>query len=46
MDQSTLGGFIADTFIPFLPFIGGGVLSFILITMFLVMFRGLLPEDD
>jgi hypothetical protein len=46
MDPTTLGVFIAETFIPFLPFISGGVIAFILIIMFLVMFRGFMPEDE
>ena len=45
MDQSTLGGFIAATFIPFLPFLAAGVSAFIVITMFLVMFRAFMPEE-
>lgn len=45
MNQATLGAFIAETFVPFVPFLGAGVIAFILITMFLAMFSGFLPKD-
>ncbi len=45
MDQATLGVFIAETFLPFVPFLTSGVIAFILVTMLLVMFRGLMPKD-
>lgn len=45
MNETVLAEFIASTFIPFLPFIGSGVTAFILVIMFLVMFRGFMPED-
>lgn len=45
MNEDTLGQFLASVFVPFIPFIGSGVAAFILVIMFLVMFRGFLPED-
>jgi len=45
VNEETLGQFLATVFIPFVPFIGSGVTAFILVIMFLVMFRGFLPED-
>lgn len=44
MNQATLGEFIAQTFLPFVPFLGAGVIAFILIIMFLVMFRAFLRD--
>jgi L-lactate permease len=45
MNDTTLSQFIATVFLPYLPFIAGGVISFILITMFLIMFRGFMPKE-
>lgn len=45
MNETSLAAFIASTFLPFLPFIGSGVAAFILVIMFLVMFRGFMPKD-
>jgi hypothetical protein len=45
MDQAALGVFIAETFLVFVPFTTSGAIAFILVTMLLVMFRGLMPKD-
>lgn len=44
MDQIILGHFITATFLPFVAFIAGGVISITLLILILVMFRGFLPE--
>lgn len=45
MDETVLGLYLTHTFLPFVPFIAGGVIAFILLILIFVMFRALLPED-
>lgn len=45
MDEFVLGAYLTDTFLPFVPFIAGGIIAHILLVLILVMFRAFLPED-
>lgn len=45
MIDETLAAFLAHTFVPFIPFIGGFVAIVTFITLFIVMFSWLISEE-
>lgn len=45
MNDITLSQFLVFVFLPYVVYLGAGVIGFILAVMFLLMFRGFMPKD-
>jgi hypothetical protein len=46
VNEEVLAAFLAVTFVPYIPFLGGGVFFLVITCLFLAMFSWFMPEDS